>query len=97
MGFGPAEVHEIDRERAANTHLSLEKPLDLPYVPPNSLQVGFHWKDLEQVPEEDGASDDLVDSDKELDDLIEQEEEEDEEDAGQEGAYDPLTGFSPPP
>lgn len=37
------EVHEFDKNRAANTHLSLEKPLELPFVPPNSLRSGFHW------------------------------------------------------
>jgi len=75
------EVHEIDHRRAANTHLSLEKPLELPFVPPNSLRSGFHWNyeaamaDYDQSDKQEDNFD-ALDSDDELDRLAQQAQEE---------------------
>merc|ERR1712166_1204390 len=35
---GDDDIHEIDGDRSADTHMSLERPIDLPLVPPNSYK-----------------------------------------------------------
>jgi len=72
LRFGSDQVHEIDNQRAANTHLSLEQPLNLPMVPPNTLQHGFHWENEMASVEEEAE----VNSDDELEAELERQLEE---------------------
>jgi len=71
--FGGDEIHEFDKERAADTHLSLEKPLNLPFVPPNSLRSGWNWNTLPPLDEDEDEAPAAapLDSDEELDRAME--------------------------
>lgn len=64
LRFGSDQVHQFDKHRAANTHLSMEEPLNLPMVPFNSIHHGFPWENQMPSVHEEGPE---ADSDEELD------------------------------